>query len=425
MKVHLFTAIALLGVLLMPAAAHAQDNDFLSDKPTIVKKKSKKKKGWYPMLKTSGTVAWSNSKDVVGQMDGSTWNLGYILTGQLIYLSKSGHEWKNDLGWQLNYIKTPLVDAFSKALDNFEISSAWLYHIPKIDWMGPYGQFGLKSSLLPGAMINAGVNPLNVTYVDSKGVPTGRTAVLTTSESLDITKAFSPTILKESFGLFVNPFKKKYANLYVQAGAGAWEIFGRNGYITADDSATADQFEIKAVDDTVQVGAEVNLSVTGSLKKMFTYGFKANFMLPFYNNSNTSLSGMDLLNSDIEFKAGVKLSKYVSIDYSFKAVKMPLVSDKWQIQNGLVLTFNATLVDAPKDPKKLKVKMCPCPKKEGADAAKPVDVKPADPAKAPAEKPSEETKPVEVKPADPAAAPEEKPSEETKPVDVKPAEEPK
>ncbi len=404
--------VALIIVAVLPARAFGQGSDFLMDKP---KKVEKKKYGWHPMLKTSGTVSWANSKDVVGQTDGSTWNLGYILTGQLIYLSKTGHEWKNDLGWQLNYVKTPLFDQFSKSLDNFEISSAYLYHVPKINWMGPYAQLGLKTSLLDGYMINATGADLTIRYLDPKGNEL-RQATIVAQDSVDMTKAFAPTIIKQSLGAFVKPFERPWAKPYIQLGGGAWEIYGRGGWTLADDAATP-ELEIKEIEDTVQIGAELNFAMTGTIKKDINYGVKANFMLPFYTTSDTALSGMDLLNMDFEFKAGYKLSKFVSVEYSFKAVKIPLVSEKWQIQQGIVLSFNATLIEAPKIPAK-KIKMCPCEKVN----AKPAEVKPAEPPKTTTEpKTDPATPPAEVKPADPATAPAPAPADDTTPpAEVKP-----
>ncbi|MBU1239930.1 hypothetical protein KKF84_05450 [Myxococcota bacterium] len=414
MKQSILTLLAL--TLFLPSTAMGQTTDFLTDKPKEVKLK---KYGWHPMLKTSGTVSWSKSKDVVGQTDGSTWNLGYILTGQLIYLSKTGHEWKNDLGWQLNFVKTPLIDQFSKSLDNFEISSAYLYHFPKVKWMGPYGQLGMRTSMLDGYMLNASGADLNIRFLNAKGEEI-RTATYAAQDSVDLTKPFSPTVLKESIGFFMKPFERPWAKPYIQLGGGAWEIYGRNGWTVADDAATTDALEVKALEDTIQMGVELNLVMTGTIKKDINYSLKANFMMPVYTNSETSLSGMDLLNMDFEFKAGYKLSKYFSLDYSFKAVKIPLVSDKWQIQNGLVLSFNIALIEPPKIAAK-KIKMCPCaavadPKSD----ARPVEVKPTEPPKDAAPKNDKNTPPAEVNPADPAKTPEPKPDEGVKPTEIKP-----
>lgn len=321
--------------------------DYLADKP---KAAAKKVYGWVPYLKTSGNISFTNSQDVVGQPDGSTWNIGYILSGGLSYMNKNGIEWVNTLGWQLNYLKTPLIEQFAKSMDNFEINSTFLYHLPKVKWMGPYGQFGLRTALFPGYMITA--TDAQVDYISTKGDIT-RTTNFLAQDRIDLTDAFAPTILKQSLGMFVKPLDKKQLKAYIQLGGGAWEIFGRNGWILADDAATPN-LEVKALDDTIQMGAELNFTLEGAWKKVFTYGLKANFMMPVYTNSDSDLSGLDLLNMDFEVKAGVKVSKYVSVDYTFKAVKFPLISEKWQLINGLVISFNAALIEPPKEKAKPK-----------------------------------------------------------------------
>ncbi|MDA3864047.1 MAG: hypothetical protein PF689_09310 [Deltaproteobacteria bacterium] len=346
--------LVVLMVSILPEFARADEKmDFVSDKPKSVlesKKKKKAKYGWDGLLKTSGSISWAHSDNVMGQTDGATWNIGYILNGKLAYLSKKGHEWSNNLNWQLNYLKTPLLDEFAKGMDNFEISSAYLFHIPDYEWMGPFAQLGLKTAIMDGYYLAA--TPMNVEYRNPKGEPI-ETVAFATQERIDLTKFFSPLVIKQSLGYFLKPLTKKQAKVFIQAGGGAWEIFGRNGWAVRDDAATTDTLEVQKIEDTFQVGAELSVGIEGVIRKNFNYELKANLLYPFYHNSETDMTGMDLLNMDFEVKAGLKLNKYVSINYSFKAVKMPLVSEEWQIQNGVVLSFNMTLLE-PKKPKKKK-----------------------------------------------------------------------
>jgi hypothetical protein len=314
------------------------------------------KNGWQPFLKTNANFALGQSKSVPGNTDGTSFQFGYMINGALDYLSPSGsHEWANLLKWELGYSRTPVVDAFIKSLDIIDFKTSYLYHIPAVPWLGPFTSFRLTTPMLASYEVRS--DPTNVIrldvgekqYVDSAGNPTdgdGGPVILPTdprveqyksADRIDLTKAFAPLVLRESAGMFAIPVDKEGFKLDIRLGIGAWETFVRNGYVLEDNEATKDFLELRKLEDTVQVGAEAGIIAGGVLKEIFNYRLSALFMQPFAHSGSSTLKGIDLLNMEFEATAGINLFRYLSINYSFKAYKQPLIVDDWQIQNSLLI----------------------------------------------------------------------------------------
>jgi hypothetical protein len=101
--------------------------------------------------------------------------------------------------------------------------------------------------------------------------------------------------------------------------------------------------------DSVQLGPELGMVMSGAFKEHLNYFVSALFMYPVYQSTSSKPEGMDLLNMEFEAGLSVKITKYVAIDYSFKAYRQPLIVDDWQIQNNILLTV-AFEVPSPKPP---------------------------------------------------------------------------
>jgi hypothetical protein len=329
-----------LVMLIVPSRAAAQSEEHvLADQPEIPAEKASP--GWKPMLKASGTFAMTHSQHMVGTTDGTSVNLGFLLNSGLDYLHRAGHMWSSTLDWQLNYNYTSMLDRFTKGLDAFNLTTSYLYKIPKAPYIGPYLSFTLKTSIFKGYEVRA--VDTQVIELDKDGNQI-QTYEVPAKKNIDLTSFFSPTTLKESAGLFGDLIDEKPVKLQLRAGVGTWEIFVRGGFALADVGTTP-QLEIKALFDSVQFGGELGAVATGSLFKAVGYTLKASLMYPFVDNVDTpGLSGFDLVNIEVEYLVGVKITKWASIDWSLKAYHVPLLYSGWQIQTGLFLTLTADIL---------------------------------------------------------------------------------
>ncbi len=346
--------MALIACLTLPVALHAQASVGPDVKTDLIPEEIKSSAdenppGWHPSLKLSVSLSYNHNSDVIGIQNGTNLNIGGTTNGSLTFLSDDKtHEWLNSLLWQIGYTRTPSIDRLFKSIDMFDLESSYLYHFPDLKWLGPFVTFQLKTSLFPGYTLFA--DDTQVVRLDKNGDPeqtnaAGEPQSITVSslEKLTLTDSFAPTTLRESIGFFAIPVQQKIFRLDTRLGFGAWETFVRRGYTVADDADTAD-FEIRRLENSVQAGPELKLAVSGEFNEYVKYSAKSVFMYPVLISVDTDLEGIDLLNREFEFLLGVQLFEWASLDYTFKAIRNPLIYDGWQIQNGLLVSINFTLL---------------------------------------------------------------------------------
>ena len=341
MKKMLILTGLVLGIFLLfgPGPVRAQEEgNVVPEKPKAPA--DAKAPGWHPLLKAAASLSFSDNRGVVGSADGANWNIGTLINGGLVWRNADGHSWENNLKWQLTYSQTPTIGRFTKSVDGLDFNSTYLYNIPSIKWLGPFAELVLQTPVFPGSDIRS--TDVTVVKLDAGGKEISREPVWA-KLNIKLTGPFAPALVKESAGVFADALKRAEIKLNVRAGMSAWEIWARNGYVLADNAATP-ELELKRIQDSTSFGPGVIAKAAGTLRPDVTYEAKAETMYPFAHSPKTSLSGIDLLNLDFNFLLQVKLHKYLSLDYTFKALHVPLITDKWQIQNGLLLSATFDLV---------------------------------------------------------------------------------
>ncbi len=362
------------------------------------------KTGWSPGLLANGTFSLGQSANVPGAPDGVSMSLGYMIGGRLDYLSPSmRHEWTNALNLELGFTRTPAIDVFIKSLDRIDFKTSYLYHFAKVPWLGPFASLRLSTVMLRTVEVRA--DPVNVIRLDLNedytddgagnltldGLPADATHPRANArdgrDKIRLTPPFSPLTLRESAGIFALPLDKTEVKLDIRLGVGAWETFVNGGYALSDNDATADLLELRAMEDTVQLGAELAMLAGGILKERVLWGLSALFMQPFVHNSDTTLEGIDLLNMEFEASLGVSLWEFLSVNYAFKAYRQPLIVDDWQIQNSLLISVGINLP-----------RPAPTPMEEPAACECPACDAPAAEEPAPADEPAAEAPPAAEEP---------------------------
>lgn len=344
----LFPAALLLAGLTAPSAARGATakGDYIPDDVVKVKKKKKKKKkappkdGWFPSLKAGFSFAFSQNQGVVGITDGVTLALGLQLHGGLTY-RHGGHEWVSKLTILHTQTKVPNLDPFIKAADLFELSSLYQYRFRRVKWLGVFGGLRLSTALLPGDLVRDADTNLAITRLDGavdNDVATGQ-------RPYQLTKSFAPLLFKQFAGGLAKPLDKPWLAIDIRLGLGAMEVWVRDGLVVDDNKDTADLLELKELQDFVQAGAELQLEMKGkAAKDVLSYGLAAEVMYPFAQNVKTDLTGAELINTEVRFTLGIKLFKWASLDYSLSVLRVPLIVDKWQVVNNLMLSITANIV---------------------------------------------------------------------------------
>ena len=340
------SSLFLASILAFPSIATADDKTitapYIPDKKEILAAK-KKDDGWKPALRFGASLSLGSNSNVVGQSDGYTMAGNFQIDGGLDFF-RGPHEWRNTLKITEAFAHTPTVGEFVKSNDVFDFNTIYLYHLKRYPWIGPYAKFSLSTALFPGYDIRGAETTYRITNVDGN-------TFNSTADRLHLSRALSPMTLKETAGAFAQPIDKDHLKLEVKLGFGARHTFADGQYAINDDAATDGIIEVKELQSVHQGGPVLDLGMRGDLKeKLIIYSLGAEAMVPVISSREDpdGRGSMELIN--LLFEAGLtfKLASWISIDYTFKALREPQVVDKFQIQNNLLLTFGWAFWDSAK-----------------------------------------------------------------------------
>ncbi|MBK8481783.1 MAG: hypothetical protein IPL40_11480 [Proteobacteria bacterium] len=256
--------------------------------------------GWEGELSLGSSVALSQSSNVVGRIDGTSFAVGLKVNGALDW-TRDVHEWRNGLTLGETFTRTPAVDQFVKTNDQLLLESIYLYHPRRLPWLGPFARFKLTTALFPGEDVRAAP----VTY-------TG--ALSRTADTLRLTDALTPTTLQETVGAFGKPLDRKDLSLELKAGFEARQMIADGQLAIADDAATP-EIEVVALKHVVQGGPSVGLIGKGATAEgRVIYGGLAEAMVPAINNqaATDQRNALELTNVNLELNLSFKLVSWAS-----------------------------------------------------------------------------------------------------------------
>ncbi len=359
-------ALCLMGTC--SAAAFAQDNSFIQGDSSItvdsenaviknadlekqVKASTTRADGWYPKLHIGGSAQLGYNKDVDGIDDGINFTFGLLLNGAIDYVHTFGSngtiEWQNKLVLEDQMTKTPTIDTFIKSKDKLDFETLVLYRIPSVEWLGPFARFQLTTSIFPGNYISD--KDITVRYytedtkIDEKDdTKLKKTKELSAQESVKLASAGIPLTLKESVGLFMDPYQSVPFNMSFKVGIAGQELYSDGESYTAfDDDDDDAYYDVRYLGDdwTSSIGIEGSLDFKGVLVDCFNWELYGRIFYPFEGNFDKDIyDEADRIHAEIMAKISVKISSWASFDYSLEIKRDPFVTLDWQITNNLLFT---------------------------------------------------------------------------------------
>ncbi len=321
--------ILILTILLLTTSVFASDiiKEEVKNAPTKVTSKD----GFHSNLSISSNFIFANSKDVIGQQDGTNITIGFASKGGFTYL-KGANEVLFNMNISEQFTRTPELERFIKSSDLAKFDTSYLYHVSSV-W-GPFAKLALDTSLLPG-------------YSETKDkvnykLPDG---LIKNTKSMKLVSSLQPMIIKETVGLFYRPIDKKAIYFQVNAGAGTIQTIADGGYIVKNDDATPeiDLMELKSYNE---LGSSIYMDLHGTIKTMSVIDYKATLelMTPFLNDDPQKRAAGELTNIDFNLTLSSKITSWLSLNYELKIIKKPQLLDKYQIQNTLMISLNYILL---------------------------------------------------------------------------------
>ena len=294
--------------------------------------------GWKTTLSLGTTFSFNQADSVVGTPDGISAQIGILADGQSEY-RQGRHTWTNTLKAQFATSKTPSIDRFIKSADGLDLGTTYTFGLPQLRWVGPYVRARFSTQFAPGYLVKAAAFDVARIQPDGGRLPVEHYAA---QQFVQLTGSFDPMLFGESVGLFANPTESEAVTVKLKLGIGSQQLVTTSGNAVVDD-ATPPEIEVKQMRSATQVGGEAEAQANGKVSKALTWKAKATLFMPFYTSIDNTATGIDALNADFSAGASYRLAKWLSLDYVFSAKRVPLISEKWQVQNGVLLTVGFIL----------------------------------------------------------------------------------
>ncbi|MBI5607472.1 MAG: hypothetical protein HY902_01175 [Deltaproteobacteria bacterium] len=315
------------------SSAHAADESIVPEELRKDVLPAKPKAGAFNnTLSIGSTGSYGHSSSVVGAADGSTVAIGVVIDGLSEWVS-GAFECANTLKIQHTQTRTPQLPVFFKSADFAEIVSTSIYRLQSVPWFGPYARFRINTQLFGSYVLKATDYEIKQTRLDGTSTATK----LAAQTRYDLASGFNPLVFAETVGAFANPIEQKWMTIKAKLGVGAQHVRSTSGFAVASDDTKAGKMEIKEIQEASQMGGEAEVALAGDVTEGVAWKAKANVFLPAYSTAGKK-TGFDAMTSDLSFALGIKLAKWLSVDYTVTARRVPLVLDDWQIQNGIILT---------------------------------------------------------------------------------------
>lgn len=379
--------------LTVSAVASAQDvkTNEVKKELTDVKLEAPPPSGVVASLRGDATFSLTDTQKVVGQADGSTMNFGVKVDGHVDVI-EGAHEWRNSLLINAGITRTPTIPEFVKNTDSLQVESIYLYHVKP--WIGPFARFKLDTPMFAGTDVRPSATNYKITLQDGTTSETcppdpanpGQCA----TTRLALTDGFQPLTMKESVGVFAQPYKSDPVTIEARVGLGGQQILADKQFAVADVADAPDNcpdatdptvkssiacVEVNQLSDVLQVGLEANLEIWGALyDNKINYKIYGGILAPFAHGDLPQLyldaGGKDdvgqLTNIDVGANISLKIVEWASLTYEFKAVRVPqLLLDTFQVRNTLSFTMGLGIDNKPAPP----------PAPPGAPAAAPAPAK--------------------------------------------------
>lgn len=340
----LFRVFVVAAALACSTTAHAQEKPELLLKKEQTNKRPdapckceppappKPKKPWSFKLRIGSVFQLSQSRGVVGRIDGTTRSFNLDVHFEANW--KCGrNEVRNRIDTNDLIVKTQNTGRWVPASDFVELESIYQYRAhPRA---GPFARAGLRSSVFLGRDLRTNA----VRYdIEGRGLTGERT-------ELRLTDRFLPMTLIQSVGAFVNPVQREHFDIDLRGGVGIREVFADGQLGLKDDAKTTDIVEIVELHSYAEAGLEAIAFVRGELwNERLSYYVGGEFLLPIIR---TKREGDDRAATSLISKIGrvgiaYKIAKSATLLYELRLVHQPQLLDEVQVQNnvGFKATFN-------------------------------------------------------------------------------------
>lgn len=189
---------------------------------------------------------------------------------------------------------------------------------------GPYARFGLLTNLFDAETL--AVEPITIVYNRLDG--TQEIVSVPANGTYKTADALGSLRFKEGVGINVRLFRNQIATINWRGGVG-FRQSQFNGAFVENDLVTTPEIDFFELDDINQEGLETTLLASVRLARRLSYITDLEVFADFDDTGNPTIDWRNTLS--------FRLTRFLSLDYTYDLLDFPQVSDKKQTRQNLLL----------------------------------------------------------------------------------------
>ncbi len=299
---------------------------------------------WVGSLSINGSFNLTATEAVPGQQNGFAFTLATAVNGNVDY-QKGRHAWRNSFGWDLAYTRTPANKFFIKSTDILMLATGYYYDITS--WLAAFVEIQAETSVLS----TTDRQSQDVAYCHAVSTEStveecvdGTLATQRTSDTQNLSGAFSPFQLNELLGVSVTAVESTSLLLRFRAGLQASQFMVSEPSFVVEETSTNDSHVlIRQIEDNSLFGAMADATLRGSAQDgVVQFGAAGGIFFPFVGSDlPDSIQDTDSkLIIDTGAFVDFALAEWATLSIRGSADRRPFVSGStWQKRLNVLLTF--------------------------------------------------------------------------------------
>ncbi len=287
---------------------------------------------WVHNITASGALSLSESTDVIGSPNQSSM-AGTVFFDAYSTYEKGPHRLTNIFEIEQGFLQINPDQGKDLPTQHTQdrLREDLLYTRYLNERWGPYVRFGLLTNVFEAKTL--ATEPITVAYNRLDG--TRRLVNVAANGQYSTADSFGSMRFREGFGINVRLLRNDRATINWRGGIGLRQNLFKNAFVVDDQVGTAalDLFEI---DDFNQEGFETTLLADVRLANRLSYLGDLEIFADVDNTGDPTIDWRNTLS--------YRLSRYLSLDYTYDLLDFPQVSDKTQIRQSLLMRVSFDLL---------------------------------------------------------------------------------
>lgn len=287
---------------------------------------------WTHSVTASGAVSFGETSDVVGAPNQSSL-AGTVFLDAYSTWENGPHRLTNIFEVEQGFLQVDPEQGKSLPTQHTQdrVREDLLYTRYLNERWGPYVRFGFLTNLFEAQTL--ATEPITVAYNRLNG--SRELVQVAANDQYSTADALGSLRLREGFGINVRLLRNERATINWRGGLGLRQNLFSNAFVVNDVAATP-ELDLFEVDDFSQEGLETTLLANVRLANRLSYLGDLEIFADVDDTGNPTIDWRNTLS--------YRLSRYLSLDFTYDLLDFPQVSDQTQIRRSLLLRASFDLL---------------------------------------------------------------------------------